>query len=372
MWLLITVLCLLGQTWAWPECGKRGPTSRIVGGHEAGPGEWPWQAKLKFQLPGSNGFSTCGGTILNKDWVLSAGHCVAKSTNPSYYTITVGEHNVNKKDPYEVQHAVAKVVKHPLYKGGSGNYNDIALLKMSSPIAFDNPAVGPACLPDENADHEGQFCHISGWGFTMASKDKPWDERLQTVGSKIWSYSDCRAKWSTVRQHYHYCFGDGRVGGCMGDSGGPISCGRDDGKYEVAGVTSFGDGRCNVVGMPAVWTRVPSYVNWIKATMKSGSGGDGGGDGGGGGGGDGGTGTNGRCKNTVDMCEIWAGIGKCKSGSAIIVRSCSKACGFCENCVDKRADCHRLANPPRGSSKCDLDPVDMYFNCAKSCGLCEK
>ena len=38
----------------------------------------------------------------------------------------------------------------------------------------------------------------------------------------------------------------------MGDSGGPISCGRADGKYEVAGVTSFGDGRCNVPGMPGM------------------------------------------------------------------------------------------------------------------------
>jgi len=210
----------------------------------------------------------------------------------------------------------------------------------------------------------------------MESKEKYWDEKLQTVGSKIWSYSDCRRKWSTVRQHYHYCFGDGRVGGCMGDSGGPISCGRADGKYEVAGVTSFGDGRCNVPGMPAVWTRVPSYIKWIKSTMGGGSsgGGDGGdgGDGGGDGGDSGGTGTKGRCKNTVPMCEIWAGIGKCNGDNKVIIRSCSKACGFCENCVDKRSDCHRLANPPRGASKCDLDVLDMYRNCAKSCGLCEK
>merc|ERR1712145_30415 len=91
----------------------------------------------------------------------------------------------------------------------------------------------------------------------------------------------------------------------------------------------------------------------------------------GGGGGSTGTGTNGRCKDTVPMCEIWAGIGKCKSGSPVIIRSCSKSCGFCKNCVDKRDDCHRLANPPRGTSKCDLDPVDMYLNCSKSCGLCE-
>ena len=50
----------------------------------------------------------------------------------------------------------------------------------------------------------------------------------------------------------------------MGDSGGPIQCQRKDGKYNVVGVTSFGDGKCNIVGSPAIWTRVPSYINWIK------------------------------------------------------------------------------------------------------------
>ena len=54
---------------------------------------------------------------MNKDWVLTAGHCVKDSANPAYYTVTVGEHNVNRKDPYEVNHAVQKVVKHPLYHG---------------------------------------------------------------------------------------------------------------------------------------------------------------------------------------------------------------------------------------------------------------
>jgi hypothetical protein len=63
---------------------------------------------------------------------------------------------------------------------------------MASPIDFDNAAVGPACLPKAGAggDYEGQFCHISGWGFTMASKEKPWDERLQTVASQVWRSGD--------------------------------------------------------------------------------------------------------------------------------------------------------------------------------------
>ena len=38
----------------------------------------------------------------------------------------------------------------------------------------------------------GQYCFISGWGFTMKSDTDQWDEKLQTVGSTIWKTSECR------------------------------------------------------------------------------------------------------------------------------------------------------------------------------------
>jgi len=365
----ISSFLLFGISAAFPECGKRGPASRIVGGHEAARGEWPWMAKLVRRIPGSSSFSTCGGSILSKDWVLTASHCVAKSSNPSHYTVTVGEHNVNRKDPYEVKHSVSRVIMHPKYTGGVGNYHDIALLKMSSPIAFDNPAVGPACLPNQGEDYEGQFCHISGWGFTMKSPSNQWDEKLQTVGSKIWRYEDCKRKWSQVSKQWHFCFGDGRVGGCMGDSGGPIQCKRKDGKYNVVGVTSFGDGKCNIPGSPAIWTRVPSYIDWIhKVTGLNGSGeggdgGDGGGEtGGGGGGGSGGE----NCADKDSKCDRYANGGYCDKNSRWMIPNCPKACGLCDNCGNQNARCQEWAD--RG--ECQKNPWYMFTHCNKACKLC--
>ena len=50
--------------------------TKIVGGTNAGWGDVPWQVALSSST-GSNIFYVyfCGGTLINADWVLTAGHC---------------------------------------------------------------------------------------------------------------------------------------------------------------------------------------------------------------------------------------------------------------------------------------------------------
>lgn len=64
-----------------PGCGKRSvndPQTRIVGGRNANEGEFPWQISLGIKTFGVIITHTCGDSILSRNTVLTAGHCVEK------------------------------------------------------------------------------------------------------------------------------------------------------------------------------------------------------------------------------------------------------------------------------------------------------
>ncbi|RMX57187.1 hypothetical protein pdam_00017947 [Pocillopora damicornis] len=70
---LVCVFFFAGQQL---PCGSTPiPQSRVIGGQDAKPGAWPWQIALK-----RNGGFICGGSLISDSWVITAAHCVARSS----------------------------------------------------------------------------------------------------------------------------------------------------------------------------------------------------------------------------------------------------------------------------------------------------
>ena len=60
------------------ECGKKITLSEIVGGSIAKSGEYPWMVLLGSRSVNFDGKVRygCGGTLINKWYVLTAAHCL--------------------------------------------------------------------------------------------------------------------------------------------------------------------------------------------------------------------------------------------------------------------------------------------------------
>lgn len=80
------------------ECGIRAVGSRIVGGTNAEPGEWPWQVTMDYTE--HNAPHWCGGSIVTPHWIVTAAHCFVYGVDPKEYTIVVGRVNVQLLLPY--------------------------------------------------------------------------------------------------------------------------------------------------------------------------------------------------------------------------------------------------------------------------------
>ncbi|XP_071768244.1 transmembrane protease serine 13a [Centroberyx gerrardi] len=247
------------------DCGRQRSTSRIIGGSVAKPGQWPWQLSLHYR-----GFHTCGGVLISPDFVVTAAHCFPRSTpsalNAEKWRVYGG---VVSQDSLPQPYLVKKILLNENYNNRT-NDQDIALLKLTAPVEFNN-AVQPACLPafDQRFPH-GTVCWTSGFGTTDAGAARG-SRDLMEVTVDIIDVRECnssRVYGGSVSKNM-LCAGDldGGRDSCQGDSGGPLVCQARDDRWNLVGITSWGAG-CGRRNKPGVYTRVNSLLPWIYSKMQ--------------------------------------------------------------------------------------------------------
>ena len=80
------------------------------------------------------------------------------------------------------------------------------------------------------------------------------------------SNEDCRNLFGGATNN-HVCAANPSTNVCKGDSGGPIVVAKDNSAV-IYGISSYIRGACGT-GYGAVFTRVSSFLPWIKSHMES-------------------------------------------------------------------------------------------------------
>lgn len=134
------------------------PNGRIIGGHNAGDGQFPYMVSLR-----SNANSHfCGGWIHNMRWIVTAAHCTVGRAIAN----TISVVGTNRLGEGGVQHATASIANHPNFNANT-LANDISLV-WTSVAMIRTPLVAPIPLGTGNTG-SGIFAVVTGWGLTSVS-----------------------------------------------------------------------------------------------------------------------------------------------------------------------------------------------------------
>lgn len=271
---------------------------KIIGGKPAPNGKYPFMAALINPTRPGAFFDQqfCGGSLIDKNSVLTAGHCVFGdrpfappefTQTPQNTQVIVGRTVLNS-DQGKVRN-VKDIYVHPLYKG-LGNpvqSHDVAVLTLSRPVSGNTP-IKSATSRQNYLESPGRDAKVAGWGSTTqrpACGPGPQPEFASRVReAQVPIISDSKA--AQAYRQLPQCAGVTAfvprlmiaAGGkgkdtCQGDSGSPLFVARaPDGsgsKYTQIGITSFGPG-CAYKDFPGAYTEVnnPSIRSFITRAAR--------------------------------------------------------------------------------------------------------
>ncbi|XP_031619831.1 serine protease easter-like isoform X2 [Contarinia nasturtii] len=268
------------------ECGSQ-LQERIVGGEESSIFEYPWFALIEYTKTGESPRFICGGTLIHKDYVITAAHCINEpklvQSGWKIKSVRLGEHDLRTDidcdddevcAPPVVNVDILETFVHEAYDPNSPTqYNDIALMRLSHSVEFTD-FVRPICLPFSPTVRVENFdgIHLSVCGFGGTENGTSSDVKLK-VEINGFNWDRCNNLYGRQLVTTQICAG-GEHGkdSCSGDSGGPLM--RDSKLMStlpityLVGIVSRGPQACGKKDYPAIYTRVDKFLSWIRYQIK--------------------------------------------------------------------------------------------------------
>ena len=287
---------------------------QIINGEPVPNGKYPFMVALleKKREPSSiNPYKLfCAGTLIDKDSVLTAGHCLLGPPNykelydPQALRVTVGR-TVLSSNQGQVR-GVKRLSVHPGFKELPLDPNDpyfvderydAGVIELRRPVKGIKP-IELATSKQNYLERPGRNATVAGWGLQLAYQpgaDYPPQSRIQNHmrEAQVPLVSDTRAGqiYTDYIPPILIAAGGNGKDACLGDSGGPLfvrTSGNDDdgrkngddsngddndggsgGEYTQIGITSTGAG-CGAKGVPGVYAEVnnPSIRSFITSAAS--------------------------------------------------------------------------------------------------------
>ena len=257
----------------WEKVGVKPPSryfekidKLVTNGNVAGRHDFPFKAALISTM--TFGEALCGGSLISRQSVLTAAHCIHGSTES---VIILGASDLsNPNEPNQVRFSVQSTNYriHHHYRVGITN-SDIGIVRFDFPIHVFTHAVNVISLPSEallNDVLANENSIVLGFGRYLESSDS-FSYNLRYVNVPTITNLACSIRFPSLIDTSHICTsGLGGRGFCHGDIGSPLMIQRNGVEIQIGIASFFPESGCSS-GAPSVYTRITSFASWIKHNM---------------------------------------------------------------------------------------------------------
>lgn len=238
----------------------------VSNGNVAGRHDFPYKSALISEMP--FGDSLCGASLISRQAVLTAASCIEGAANS---IIILGASDLqNPSELYQVRFRVQSdnYRIHPLYRQGVTN-SDVGVVRFNFPIHVFTHAVNMIELPTD-AMLTDAFANVEalsmGFGRNSEAADT-FSYNLNFVQLTTMTNLACGLRFPGRIDVSHLCTtGLLRRGICDGDVGAPLVIERAGISYQI-GIASLFPGSGCTTGEPSIFTRVTSFIPFIRQHM---------------------------------------------------------------------------------------------------------